>query len=64
MASFWDDGTEIEIERRKHDEALRMQALIAGAAIAGQSRGSPDEIEDLILSVAKWAYCEATGREW
>jgi hypothetical protein len=51
---------------RRHDEAMRMQALAIGARFWAFSDGrelTPFARENA-LRVARWAYHEATGREW
>jgi hypothetical protein len=49
-----------------HDEAMRMQALALGSHFWAFSDGrelTPFARENA-LRVARWAYREATGREW
>jgi hypothetical protein len=56
---------------RMHDEAMRMRALEAGARLAegdsvlfGADGGLTLAGQELVLRMARWAYREATGREW
>lgn len=55
---------------RKHDEAMRMQALAVGLRLVEKHEhvfveGELTEVGfDVAKVYAKWAYREATGREW
>lgn len=56
---------------RSHDEAMRMQALAIGARCTLQTSADFDKGGNIteagkekVVSAAKWAYREATGREW
>ena len=64
---FDGEGNVVEYVRTEHDEAMRMQALAVGTraavydshVIAGAST-----YRATALDLARWAYREATGREW